>query len=443
MIPAVLFRLFFDLGEPWQESLIFGLGIVGAALLLAWAAEAAQVEISAGLAIALVALLTVLPEYAVDMTFAWKAGSEPALPSFLAASPVTVPVPGSPSFPPPSLARAPPALPRAGATGTGPEPGSLALQAADLAGGNRLLSGLGWPLVILLFWWRRKQYVHLTKEVSPEIVVLGVAGLYSILIFARAEIALWDAAVLFILFGVYLWLISKSGGEQEGEMFGPPGVIAALSKIRRRVIIIALFAGAGAVVGIAAEPFAAGLVETGKQFDISECLVGQGIAPLASESPEILVAAIFTLRGNPLFGMAALISAAVNQWTLLVASLPIVFSLGLGEAHSLPLNSQQQAEIFLTLAQILFAVVLVAKLQVGWLGAAFLFLIFIASIVTQVIFEEVAPNHDVGLFFRYAFGVAFLILAVGMMAYDRRHLWGIRDRTVDFYEALRERAGIT
>ena len=359
-------------------------------------------------------MLTVLPEYAVDMTFAWKAGSDPALPAFLAD-----------------------------ATGTVPEPGSLALPAANLTGGNRLLSGLGWPIVILLFWWRRKQYVHLTKEVSPEIVVLGVAGLYSILIFARAEIALWDAAVLFILFGVYLWLISKSGGEQEGEMFGPPGVIVALSKMRRRLFIIALFAGAGTVVGIAAEPFADGLVETGKQFDISEFLLVQWIAPLASESPEILLASIFTLRGNPMFGMAALISAAVNQWTLLVASLPIVFSLGLGEAHSLPLNSQQQAEIFLTLAQILFAVVLVSKLQVGWLGAAFLFLIFIATIVTQVIFEEVAPNHDVGLFFRYAFGVAFLILAVGMMAYDRRHLWGIRDRAVDFYEALRERAGIT
>ncbi|MCH7734555.1 MAG: hypothetical protein IH961_05000 [Chloroflexi bacterium] len=414
MVPAVLFRLFFDLGEPWQESLIFGIGIVGAALLLAWAAEAAQVEISAGLAIALVALLTVLPEYAVDMTFAWKAGTDPALPAFLAD-----------------------------ATGTVPEPGSLALPAANLTGGNRLLSGLGWPIIILLFWWRRRQYVHLTKEVSPEIIVLGLAGLYSILIFARAEIALWDAAVLFILFGVYLWLISKPGGEQEGEMFGPPGVIVALPKMRRRLFIIALFAGAGAVVGIAAEPFADGLVETGKQFDISEFLLVQWVAPLASESPEILVASIFTLRGNPMFGMAALISAAVNQWTLLVASLPIVFSLGLGEAHSLPLNSQQQAEIFLTLAQILFAVTLVSKLQVGWVGAAFLFVIFVGAIVTQVIFEEVVPNHDVGVFFRYAFGVTFLVLAAAMMAYDRRHLWGIRDRSVEFYEALRERAGVT
>ncbi len=415
MIPAVLFRLFFDLSEPWQESLIFGIGIVGAALLLAWAAEAAQVEISAGLAIALVALLTVLPEYAVDMTFAWKAGSDPALPAFLAD-----------------------------ATGTVEEPGSLALPAANLTGGNRLLSGLGWPLIILLFWWRRKQYVRLTKDVAPEIVVLGLAGLYSILIFARAEIALWDAAVLFILFGLYLWLISKSGGREEAEeMFGPPGVIAALPRVRRRLVIVALFAGAGAVVGIAAEPFADGLVETGKQFDISEFLLVQWVAPLASESPEILVASIFTLRGNPMFGMAALISAAVNQWTLLVASLPIVFSLGLGEAHALPLNSQQQGEIFLTLAQILFAVTLVSKLQVGWVGAAFLFVIFSAAIVAQVIFEEVAPNEDVGLYFRYAFGIGFLVMAAGMMAFDRRHLTGLRDRSVEFYDALRERAGVT
>jgi cation:H+ antiporter len=216
-----------------------------------------------------------------------------------------------------------------------------------------------------------------------------------------------------------------------------------LPRLRRRLVIIALFVGAGAAVGIAAEPFADGLVETGKQFDISEFLLVQWIAPLASESPEIFVAAIFTLRGNPMFGMAALISAAVNQWTLLVASLPIVFSLGLGEAHGLPLNSQQQAEIFLTLTQILFAVVLISKLQMGWLGAAFLFVIFIATIVVQVIFEEVAPNEDTGLFFRYAFGVTFLVLAAGMMAYDRRHLTGLRDRSVEFYDALRERAGVS
>ena len=55
------------------EALLFGLAIVGAAFLLSWAAEVAQLDISAGLAIAVLAVIAVLPEYAVDLVFAWKA----------------------------------------------------------------------------------------------------------------------------------------------------------------------------------------------------------------------------------------------------------------------------------------------------------------------------------------------------------------------------------
>lgn len=400
MLPALLYRTILHLPEPWMESVIFGIGIVGAAFLLAWAAEAAQVEISAGLAIAIVALLTVLPEYAVDMTFAWKAGVDPALPAFLA--------------------------------GTGPEPSSLELPAANLTGGNRLLSGFGWPLIILLFYWRRKDYVHLTKDLSPEIIILGLAGLYSILIFVRAEITLWDTGVLIVLFFVYLWLISKASHDSshEEDMIGPPRVIAALSKVKRRVLILGLFAGAGAVVGISAEPFADGLVHTGEEFGIDRFILVQWVAPLASESPEILVAAIFTLRGNPLFGMAALISASVNQWTLLVASLPIAFSLGLGEAEALPLNDRQQAEIFLTLAQIIFAVVLIAKLRIGWMGAGVLGLVF----VTHLVFNSTEA--------RYVYGIIFFILTAAMIAIQPEHITGLRDRAFDFRDALKERAGL-
>ena len=56
------------------EAVLFGLAIVGAAFLLSWAAEVAQLDISAGLALALLALIAVLPEYAVDFVFAWKGG---------------------------------------------------------------------------------------------------------------------------------------------------------------------------------------------------------------------------------------------------------------------------------------------------------------------------------------------------------------------------------
>jgi cation:H+ antiporter len=59
---------------PPLAAAVFGIAIVGAAFLLAWAAEAAQVDVSAGLAVAILALIAVLPEYAVDFVFTWRGG---------------------------------------------------------------------------------------------------------------------------------------------------------------------------------------------------------------------------------------------------------------------------------------------------------------------------------------------------------------------------------
>ncbi len=52
------------------------MAVVGAAFVLAWAAEAAQLDVSAGLAIGVLALIAVLPEYAVRFVFAWKGGND-------------------------------------------------------------------------------------------------------------------------------------------------------------------------------------------------------------------------------------------------------------------------------------------------------------------------------------------------------------------------------
>jgi hypothetical protein len=61
---------------PPLEALVFGLAVVGAAFVLSWAAELAALEISAGLAISILALVAVLPEYAVDFVFAWRGGND-------------------------------------------------------------------------------------------------------------------------------------------------------------------------------------------------------------------------------------------------------------------------------------------------------------------------------------------------------------------------------
>src|SRR4051794_18582165 len=75
MAPGLLVRFAgHDLSSALQAAL-YGVAIVGAAFLLSWAAEAAQLDISAGLAIAVLAFIAVLPEYAVDLVFARKGGA--------------------------------------------------------------------------------------------------------------------------------------------------------------------------------------------------------------------------------------------------------------------------------------------------------------------------------------------------------------------------------
>src|SRR5439155_13113799 len=136
-------------------ALVFGAAIVGAAFLLSWAAEVAQLDISAGLAIAVLAFIAVLPEYAVDVVFSWKAGHG-------------VSHYGSSCRPPGS---------------TDASPCSLAL--ANMTGSNRLLIGIGWSLVVLIAWWqwrkrgRRDASITLERRHSVELAFLAIATVYS------------------------------------------------------------------------------------------------------------------------------------------------------------------------------------------------------------------------------------------------------------------------
>ena len=96
------------------------------------------------------------------------------------------------------------------------------------------------------------------------------------------------------------------------------------------------------------EPFIESLIFTGQRFGVSEVLLIQWLAPLASESPEILIAVLLALRGNALAGLTVVVSAEVSQLTILIASMPIVFSLSAGEIMGLPLAPRQAAEFLMT-----------------------------------------------------------------------------------------------
>ena len=109
---------------------------------------------------------------------------------------------------------------------------------------------------------------------------------------------------------------------------------------------------------------------------MSEFLLVQWVAPLASEAPELLVAGLFAWRLNTNAALGTLVSSKVNQWTLLVGTLPIVFAISSGTLHGLPLDAMQREELFLTAAQSFFAVAVISNLSMSLREAGFLFGLF-------------------------------------------------------------------
>jgi cation:H+ antiporter len=404
-VPGLAIRLLHpDLPHP-VEALLFGLAIVGAAFLLSWAAEVAQLDISAGLAIAVLALIAVLPEYAVDFVFASKGGN--SVQQFGASCP---PLEGGVE-----------------------SPCSLAL--ANMTGANRLLIGIGWSMVIFIAWYRvrathrregrqapRWEGVRLNRGHSVEIAYLAVATIYSLTLPLKHSITLIDAVVLVGIFVAYTWRISRAPAE-EPHLVGPAEYLGTLRTGTRRTTIVVLFVGAAAIILLCAEPFAESLVATGAAVGISEFLLVQWLAPLASEAPELLVVALYAWRLKTGEALTAVVSSKINQWTLLVGTLPLVFAIASGSLHGLPVEPAQREEVLLTAAQTVFAVAILVNLSISLREAFALFGLFWA----QFILGAVVPPSAKGLEL-LTLSAVYLLIGVWLLA---RRFGDFRDRLRD------------
>ncbi|MBB5960677.1 cation:H+ antiporter [Saccharothrix tamanrassetensis] len=339
--------------SPPLAAVVFGAAIIGAAFLLSWAAEAAQVDISAGLAIALLAVLAVLPEYAVDLVFTFQAGQQYAEQGTCVQA-------------------------------AGANPCSLAL--ANMTGANRILVGLGWPLVVLVasvaaVRARKRSAsakpgrVALAPAMSAEVVFLGVATLYSLTLPLRTTLTLVDAVVFIGIFAAYAWRLAQAPAG-EPDLAGVAAWVGEKPARPRRSLVVGLFATAGLVILATAEHFAENLVATGGRLGVDEFLLVQWVAPLASESPELIVACLFAARLKASESLGTLLSSKVNQWTLLVGTIPVVFALSAGTTDGLPLDGHQRLELLVTASQSLFAVAILTNLGLTVVGALSLFALF-------------------------------------------------------------------
>ena len=71
-VPGVLLRLSGVHLPPVIGLLVFGGAVMAAAFMLAWAAEAAEIDLAPGIAVAGVAFVAVLPEYVIEIYFAFS-----------------------------------------------------------------------------------------------------------------------------------------------------------------------------------------------------------------------------------------------------------------------------------------------------------------------------------------------------------------------------------
>jgi cation:H+ antiporter len=163
-----------------------------------------------------------------------------------------------------------------------------------------------------------------------------------------------------------------------------------LTKGKRRLVTVMLFGFSGFTIFASAEPFAEALISSGSLLGIDEYYLVQWLAPLASEAPEFIIAAIWTLRGQAQAAIGALISSKVNQWTLLVGTIPLVYSISLGEIGQMPLDVRQDQEILLTAAQSIFAVVVLMNLNLSLWEGGVLFSLFAAQLIFPQIRIEVS-----------------------------------------------------
>ncbi len=372
-LPALILRLSGAHLRPGPAILVFGSAVVACAFLLVWAAEAAHHDISGSLATALLAVIAVLPEYAVDLFFAWSAGHIPQ---------------------------------------------NAHYAAANMTGSNRLLLGLGWPFVVILFVigargrGERQSGIVLRPGRRVELGFLAAASIYSLVVPFTRRIAWYDSVVLLAIFAAYLWRAAQ-GEREEPELIGVSRQIGDLPRARRRTAIAALMLAATAFVIAASAPFAQALVEGGRELGIDEFLLVQWLAPLSSESPEMLVAAVLALRGHQDTALGTLLAAKVNQWTLLVGSLPIAYAIGGGGSGGIVLDARQTEEFILTAAQTVLGFAVLADLRLQLWESLVLLLLFLLQ------FPFPQPEVRIG------FAAAYAALAAVLLVRRRRELPGI------------------
>lgn len=342
--------------------------VLGSAMLIAWGAEAAQFLISQGLALAILAWLQTLPEFAVEAVIAWQAGTTVAQYGL----------------------------------GTQESTNATALMTANFTGSLRLLVGLGWPMIYATAaFFHRKNHkkrlgeIELEREHAIEIIFLLISIAYFFIVWWKATLTWLDTVLLTLIYVVYLIFLNKippQGEEKMEDMDRIPRFILSQKPVVRNALIGSLFAGGGMILYFAAHPFLESLQAIAVGLGISTFVFIQWVAPFLSEFPEKVSAFNWARRvvTAPL-ALMNMVSSNINQWTMLVAMLPIAYGLALGQVGTIHFDAHQRVEILMTIGQSLLGALLLANMRFAWWEAGLLFLLWVVQFLLSGFEKPLGP----------------------------------------------------
>jgi cation:H+ antiporter len=367
--------------------------ILLSAFLVAWGAEAAQFLISQGLALAILAWLQTLPEFAVEAVIAWEAGKDP-------------------------------------------ERAHLAI--ANLTGAIRLLLGLGWPMIYFVFAFfgrheatQRLPSIKLHKEHAVEVLGLVPPLLYFVVIVLKQSLSWVDAVVLLALYVAYLLVLLRNPPHNAEELADAPRVSQWAYRQRgwrRRAAIGGLFAVGGYLLYVTAHPFLESMLAVAAVFGVSQFVLVQWVAPFLSEFPEKVSAFFWAKRvTHAPMALMNMVSSNINQWTVLAAMIPLVYGYShyrhTGTWAAFPFDAEQRLEIVLTLLQTGLGMAVLANMEFDWLDATALFVLWAVQFFVPHLRQEVAVGYGIWI---VVLGIGYATGAKKLLA--PRYFWEtIRD----------------
>ena len=347
----------------------YGFSIFSAALIISWAAESSERDISGSFVIAIIALIAVLPEYAIETVLAYTAGQSYKLNNFVFTN-------------------------------------RVGYVSANVTGANRLLAGLGWPLIMLINMLKNNQLLNIKNNNKLELLVLGIGAISMIIASIIKFQPIFISFVLIIIYLIYLFITSKKEST-ESEFVGISEYLANLPKLTRITTNILLIIFSAVTIFIVSHPFVESLIHIGGKFGIDEYYLIQWLAPLASESPEIIIASLFAMKGRSLESISIILSSQANQMSLLIGSMGAIFSFATSSLISFPLNDTQGVEFLLTSAFALLQISMILwgkfKLQMPVL---LLIIFFVQLIITDT---SIRAYLSIAI---YMFALIYLILFI-------------------------------